>query len=108
LDKGINNLLKLDSLYETADIEKKREIISSMYPEKMTFNEFSFRTSRINEVARMIYSLDEDYSENEKGQSGNIPALSSKVGMTGFEPAASSSRTKRATGLRYIPKEALN
>jgi hypothetical protein len=24
--------------------------------------------------------------------------------MTGFEPAASSSRTKRATGLRYIPK----
>ena len=26
------------------------------------------------------------------------------VGMTGFEPAASSSRTKRATKLRYIPK----
>src|SRR5690606_33816910 len=26
------------------------------------------------------------------------------VGMTGFEPAASSSRTKRATGLRYIPR----
>ena len=24
--------------------------------------------------------------------------------MTGFEPAASSSRTKRATGLRYIPR----
>ena len=24
--------------------------------------------------------------------------------MTGFEPAASSSRTKRATGLRYIPQ----
>ena len=42
LAKGINNLLKLDNLYETADIEKKREIISSMYPEKMTFNGFSF------------------------------------------------------------------
>lgn len=28
--------------------------------------------------------------------------------MTGFEPAASSSRTKRATGLRYIPLERLN
>ena len=26
------------------------------------------------------------------------------IGMTGFEPAASSSRTKRATGLRYIPQ----
>ena len=31
------------------------------------------------------------------------------VGMTGFEPAASSSRTKHATGLRYIPyKKALD
>ena len=27
------------------------------------------------------------------------------VGITGFEPAASSSRTKRATKLRYIPKK---
>lgn len=27
------------------------------------------------------------------------------VGMTRFELAASSSRTKRATGLRYIPKQ---
>ncbi len=27
----------------------------------------------------------------------------SQVGMTGFEPATSSSRTTRATGLRYIP-----
>ena len=27
----------------------------------------------------------------------------SAVGMTGFEPATPSSRTKYATGLRYIP-----
>ncbi len=27
------------------------------------------------------------------------------VGMTGFEPAAPSSRTKCATGLRYIPNK---
>ena len=32
-----------------------------------------------------------------------IQADFSKVGMTRFELAASSSRTKRATGLRYIP-----
>lgn len=32
-----------------------------------------------------------------------VKALAGSVGMTGFEPAASSSRTKRATGLRYIP-----
>ena len=31
-------------------------------------------------------------------------ASAGKVGMTGFEPATPSSRTKYATGLRYIPK----
>src|SRR5690606_12626210 len=30
--------------------------------------------------------------------------MPSRVGATGFEPATSSSRTKRATGLRYAPK----
>jgi site-specific DNA recombinase len=33
LDEGVYNLLRLDYLYETADTEKKRDIISSMYPE---------------------------------------------------------------------------
>ena len=31
-------------------------------------------------------------------------AMEGEVGATGFEPATSSSRTKRATGLRYAPK----
>ncbi|WP_079469639.1 hypothetical protein [Chitinophaga ginsengisegetis] len=35
LGKGMNNLLKLDYAYETGDIEKKREVISSMPPEKL-------------------------------------------------------------------------
>jgi site-specific DNA recombinase len=103
LDKGINNLLKLDNLYETADIEKKREIISSMYPEKMTFNGFSFRTSRVNEVARMIYSLDEDYSENKNRTNGNNSSLSCQVGMTRFELATPRPPDVCATGLRHIP-----
>lgn len=29
--------------------------------------------------------------------------LSEKIGMTGFEPAASCSQSRRATKLRYIP-----
>ena len=65
----------------------------NMYPEKLTFDGERLRTTRINEAARMIYTLDKAFSENEKGQSGNIPALSSQVGMTGFEPATPTSRT---------------
>jgi site-specific DNA recombinase len=83
LDAGIDNLLKLDYIYQDGEIEKKREVIGSMYPEKLTFDGERLRTTRINEAARIIYTLDKAFSENEKGQSGNIPALSSQVGKTG-------------------------
>ena len=103
LNKGVNNLLKLDSVYETGDIEKKREIISSMYPEKMTFDGFSVRTNRINEVAKLIYSMDVGSIENKNRTSGNNSSLSCDVGKTGFEPATPWSQTRCATGLRYFP-----
>jgi site-specific DNA recombinase len=103
LSKGINNLLKLDYVYETADIEKKREIISSMYPEKMTFDGFAVRTNRINEVARLIYSMDVGFSENKNRANQKISSLSCQVGKTGFEPATPWSQTRCATGLRYFP-----
>ncbi len=102
-DEGLANLLKVGSVYETAAVEQKREIISSMFPEKLHFENSAVRTGRVNEAARLIYLLDSQLSPNKKGQNSNKSVLSSQVGMTGFEPAASSSRTKRATGLRYIP-----
>ena len=75
-----------------------------MFPEKLHFENSSLRTGRVNEAVKFIYMIDGDLSGNKKGQAKNKFDLSCKVGMTGFEPAASSSRTKRATGLRYIPK----
>ena len=39
----------------------------------------------------------------QKNTSLKLKLAFDKVGMTRFELAASSSRTKRATGLRYIP-----
>ena len=68
LDKGVNNLLRLEYLYETADSEKKRDIISSMYPEKLTFDGFTLRTTRINEVIRIIYSMGVGFSEKKTGK----------------------------------------
>ena len=81
MKKGINNLLKLDFIYENGDTEKKREIISSMYPEKMTFDGFSVRTIRINEVARLLYSIDVGFSEN-KNRTNQNNSLSCEVGTT--------------------------
>jgi site-specific DNA recombinase len=86
LDAGIDNLLKLDYIYEDGQIDRKRTVISSMYPEKLTFDGDRLRTNRINEAARIIYTLDKGLDKNEKGQNGNIPVLSSQVGKTALEP----------------------
>ena len=80
MKKGVNNLLKLDFIYENGDTEKKREIISSMYPEKMTFDGFSVRTIRINEVAGLLYSMDVGFSEIKTEQTSIIPVCPVKSG----------------------------
>ena len=85
LDKGIDVLLKLDNVYETADIDKKRDIINSMFPEKMHFENNSLRTGRLNEAVRYIYMMGNDLDGNKKGQNGSDSILSFQVRKRRFE-----------------------
>ena len=45
----------------------------------------------------------EQKNRDDRGKYCIIHNLNKKIGMTGFEPATPSSRTKCATKLRYIP-----
>jgi site-specific DNA recombinase len=83
LKQGIDNLIKLDCLYEAAEPEGKRSIISSMFPEKMGFENNALRTGRVNEVVRIIYLINNELGKNKKGQNGNSSILSSQVGVAG-------------------------
>jgi site-specific DNA recombinase len=101
---GLKNLFRLDSVYEKGDTEKKRQVISSMYPENLTFDGNNFRTARLNEAVQLIYALDKGLDENKKGQNGTFSTLSSQVGTTRFELATPCTPCKCATGLRYVPR----
>ncbi len=87
LNKALTTLTCLDKLYEKADNKAKREIIGSIYPEKLVFDGFHYRTARLNEAVALIYSLDKGFSEKENGQTESIFDLSTSVPRTGFEPA---------------------
>ena len=89
LEKAISNLENLDKIYKEATVRRKREIIGSIFPEKMTFDGFHFRTTRMNEVVRLIFLLDGGFSENEKGQTGKKTDSSCLVTRPGFEPRLS-------------------
>ena len=64
----------------------KREIINSIYPEKLVFDGFNYQTARLNEAVELIYMLGEGFSENENGQTESNFDLSTFVPTKGIEP----------------------
>jgi hypothetical protein len=52
--KAVNIMSNIPVLYQGADNEGKRAIIGSMFPEKLLFDGYQHRTTRINEVANLF------------------------------------------------------
>ena len=75
-------LSSLDILYEKSNNKTKREIIGSIFPEKLVFDGMHYRTARLNEAVSLIYSLDKAFSENKNGQNHQNFELSSFVTPT--------------------------
>ena len=86
LNKAVNTLSHLDTLYENASSMKKREIIGSIFPEKLIFDGFNYRTTRLNEALRLIYNMDAAFEENKNGTNDNFSHLSHQVNWLGLEP----------------------
>lgn len=86
LNKGLNNLLKLDFAYESAEIGKKREVIGSMFPEKLIFDGVTVRTARVNEAAQFIYMIHNDLQAIKKRTNEKYSRLSAREVSSGFEP----------------------
>ena len=89
LDKPLDNLCQLDKLYEEGDLKRKRMIIGSIFPEKLTFNGFYYRTTRVNEAIRLIYMMDREPDENKNGQPEENFELPIPVAPRGLSPARS-------------------
>ena len=81
-----NTLENIDLIYSEADIEIKRKIISTLFPEKLEIENEGYRTPKVNEGAEFIYQLNKVLAENKIGTDCNINNLSHKVIPLGFEP----------------------
>ena len=76
----------LHDLYVKSDTKKKRQIIGSMYPEKLVFDGFHYRTVRLNPAVELKYRLGNGFSENETGEIAPKSDFSCFVDPYGFEP----------------------
>jgi site-specific DNA recombinase len=86
LDQIQTKISKARELLLSGDLKRMRIITGSIFPEKLTFNEFYYRTTRINEAVRLIYMMDKELDENKNGQSEENFELSIPVAPRGFEP----------------------
>ncbi|WP_209866739.1 recombinase family protein [Chitinophaga sp. OAE865] len=86
INKAVDNVSRMDCLYENGTIKEKRQIVCSIYPEKLIFDGFSYRTPRINEAVSLICTLDAAFGEIKKGHFSNNTEMSFKVTPLGLEP----------------------
>ena len=86
LRKVFENLAHLDELWQESTAERKRLIIGSIFPEKLVFDGNTFQTARLNEGARLIYTLNKGLDENKNGQREDLSTLSIPVTRIGFKP----------------------
>jgi site-specific DNA recombinase len=93
LDKCYRVLSQLDELYEKADNDYKKRLVSSIFPEKIIFDGKKSRTPRLNEVLRLALMTDKAFSKKKTGQNTEKCTVSRWVERTGIEPVISRLRT---------------
>ncbi len=87
LDDAIINLTRLETIFCTSGINKKRQILGSMYPEKFTFENLIGRTAKINETYVRIYQINSELGGKKNGANEEYFHLPRMVGPAGLEPA---------------------
>lgn len=76
----------LTSLYKGASVKGKREIIGSIFPEKLVFENEKYRTTSAGILALLIFQNNNELENIEKGKGGISAALSTQAPRVGLEP----------------------
>ncbi len=87
LEKALMAITNISSMYQNADIELKRFIIGSIYPEKLEFDGTTYRTVRRNVIAEYIFKVNRELRNKKNENYENIFHSSRLVLEAGIEPA---------------------
>jgi site-specific DNA recombinase len=79
VNDALDVLENIDIHYINLPTGLKRELVSSMFPNKLSFDGFKVRTPAVNEAVRIIYSLGEGFSQIKMRQAGSLSDLSHQV-----------------------------
>jgi site-specific DNA recombinase len=83
---GLKKLQNFDLQFEKSDIEHKRQLLGSIFPEKFQFKKNEVRTKDINPILLKIASVNKDLRKNKKRDKPILFDLSHDVLKVGIEP----------------------
>lgn len=86
---AIQNLALLDKFYDDATVQGKRYLVGLLFPEKLTFSDGVHRTTKMDEMAEIIYLKNKELRAKKIGQKPSKKSLPDKGWNTGLEPATS-------------------
>ena len=84
--KGLSQFENIDKQYNETDIEGKRMIIGSIFPNKIHFENKKIRTADVNPILNKIVSFNRTFGGIKKWDSTKKLELSHSVTSTGFKP----------------------
>lgn len=79
VDAALQSLQHIAAHYQAANATVKREIIASIFPEKLTFTKNGYRNIRVTEAVQLIFNITNAFEEKRNGTNSEFPNLSREV-----------------------------
>ena len=76
IEQALEKLTNIWKLYSEGGIAVKREIIGSIFPEKLEFDGKHYRTTRINSIAHYIFQINNELSLLKKKRNDHFDHFS--------------------------------
>ena len=83
---GISLLSNLKEYYSNATIDNKQIMLGLIFPEKLTYTNNNFQTTKPNEILTLLCGINNGFGENEKGLNKGKLEKSFRVTPEGFKP----------------------
>ena len=87
VNKAVNRLTLLDTIYCQLANYEKREIIGSIYSQKFTFEDLEDRTAKSGDLYSFIYLINSELEKKKRRASNKNLCLPSLAPEAGLEPA---------------------
>ena len=99
LEYASMQISNLGGMYRSFELDRKVQLVSSIFPQKISFDGNKCRTEKINEVIRLAYLSDKGSKENKTEQLYKYLELFGVVENIGVEPTTSCMPCKRSSQL---------